>query len=68
VRRDKTERGVVDERVMQKRHSEPSWPQVMRGPVARLPSKRLDTFLQTTSDKLEFLLDAKRRTIHFCNT
>ena len=35
-----------------------SWPGVRS-------TNRPDTFLQTTSDNLEFLLDAKRRTIHF---
>jgi hypothetical protein len=35
-----------------------SWPGVRS-------TSRPDTFLQTTSDNLEFLLDAKRRTIHF---
>ena len=35
-----------------------SWPGVRS-------TSRPDTFLQTTSDNLDFLLDAKRRTIHF---
>jgi hypothetical protein len=38
-----------------------SWPGVRS-------TSRPDTFLQTTSDNLEFLLDTKRRTIHFYMT
>ena len=38
-----------------------SWPGVRS-------TSRPDTFLQTTSDNLEFLLDTKRRTIHFYRT
>jgi hypothetical protein len=44
-----------------KRAKSSSWPGVRS-------TSRPDTFLQTTSDILEFLLDTKRRTIHFYRT